>query len=176
MKQLILILALLLAVPLCHAQADAKKPLAFAWGASLTTSVDLTGHERSTIGMDAYFGVKSPMIQIIGIGTGLNIPISNSLHTLPIYLIARSNFRHKKSLCFADVRAGVSINDVSDSKKQTVSYGSLGIGINLASSAKFTSHLILAYSYFGSKSYTEADVLVKVPDLHMATLRLGITF
>lgn len=176
MKHLILILAMLIAMPLCHAQTDSNKPLAFAWGASLTSSVDLTGHERSNIGMDAYFGVKSPMIQILGIGAGLNIPISNSLHTLPVYLIARSNFRHRKSLCFADVRAGVSINDVSESKKQTVSYGSLGIGINLASSAKFTSHLILAYSYFGGKNYTEDDTLIKVPDTHMATLRLGITF
>ena len=155
---------------------EAGRASGVAWGASLTASVDMSGNDMSTIGMDAFVGMRAPLIQILGLGAGINVPVSHSLHTMPVYLMARSNFRHKPSLCFMEAKAGVSINDISDNKKQTGAYASLGVGFNLATSTKFGSHLTLAYSYFGRKDYTSDEGLVKVPSLHMATLRLGITF
>lgn len=177
MKSASIIAAALVGVAALQASAQEPSPrTGVAWGASLTSSIDMSGHDMSTVGMDAYVGMRAPLIQILGLGAGINVPVSNSMHTMPFYIMARSNFRHKPSLCFMEAKAGVSVNDIAENKKQTGAYASVGLGINLASSAKFSSHLTLAYSYFGRKDYADAAAIVKVPSLHMATLRLGLTF
>lgn len=169
--------SLLLSVAAClPASAQEAMGTKFAWGASLTTSADLTGNDLSTIGMDAYFGMQVPGIQLVGLGAGLNVPISESHRTMPVYLLVRSGFKRTHSLCFVDLRAGMSVNDSGSNNRRTGAYGSLGVGFNLASSRKFSSHLILAYSYFQGKEVMEEETLEKIPNLHMATLRLGITF
>lgn len=173
-----LILAVL-AIAVCCGVACAQdsKPLRFAWGASLATSIDMTEGDMSNIGIDAYAGVKAPGVQMLGVGTGMFVPVTNALRSLPLFIIARTNFRARPTLLFMDARAGVAINylDRTDGH-QTGAYGSLGLGIRLASTDKFQSHLIIAYTYVGRKDYYAGEEHIPLPDLHMATLRLGISF
>lgn len=158
-------------------RAQDVSPVRFAWGASLATSIDMTEGDMSNIGIEAYAGIKVPGVQMLGVGSGMNVPVTNALRSIPLYLIARTNFRARPSLLFMDARAGVAINylDRTDGH-QTGAYGSLGLGIRLAHGQKFQSHLIIAYTYMGRKDYTVAEERVPMPDLHMATLRLGISF
>lgn len=159
------------------AQEHEERPnVRFSWGASLVGAVDVSGHDMSTIGIDAYLGMKVPYVQMLGVGVGVNVPVSNSLRTLPVYMVARTNFRNRPSLCFLDLRGGVSINDVDDKTRKPGEFVSVGIGINLASSKKFSSHMILAYSFIGRHDYLVENEPVKIHNLHMATLRLGICF
>lgn len=160
-----------------HASAQEASHLRFAWGASLATSIDMTEGDMSNIGIEAYAGLKVPGVQILGFGSGMNVPVTNALRSIPLFIIARTNFRTRPSLLFMDARAGLAVNylDRTDGH-QTGAYGSLGLGIKLASNDKFQSHLIIAYTYMGRKDYYVADERVPLPDLHMATLRLGISF
>lgn len=152
-------------------------PVRFAWGASLATSIDMTEGDMSNIGIEAYAGIKAPGVQILGVGSGMCVPVTNALRSIPLFIIARTNFHTRPTLLFMDARAGVAINylDRTDGH-QAGAYGSLGLGIRLASNDKFQSHLIIAYTYMGRKDYYVGEERVPLPDLHMATLRLGISF
>lgn len=173
-----LILAILAVVACCGAaRAQESNPLRFAWGASLATSIDMTEGDMSNIGIEAYAGIKAPGVQMLGIGSGMCVPVTNALRSIPLFIIARTNFRTRPTLLFMDARAGIGINylDRTDGH-QAGAYGSLGLGIRLASNDKFQSHLIIAYTYMGRKDYYVGEERVPLPDLHMATLRLGISF
>lgn len=158
-------------------RAQEANAVRFSWGAAVATSIDMTEGDMSNVGIEGYFGIKVPGIQMLGVGTGMNVPVTNSLRSIPIYMIARTSFKTRPSLLFLDARAGVAVNymdrtDVS----QTGVYCSLGLGIKLASSSKFQSHLIIAYTYIDRKDYSVGEEMMVMPDLHMATLRLGISF
>lgn len=177
MKKLILIAFLALGV--CAWSQDGLKDYnatRFAWGASFGSDIDLTGNDKSDVSIDAYFGIRMPAIQLLGIGAGIDVPVSNSWRSYPVYALLRTNFLRRPSLCFLDARGGLSVNLLEYNQKQTGGYGSIGVGFQLASSSKFTSHLILAYSFFSRKDYMHGDECVKVDDLHMATMRIGISF
>ena len=185
MKHLIAILLLALAsiIP-SYAQAaeeDAPKALRFAWGADLNSSVDLSQNDMTNIGIDAYFGISLPAVEMLGVGVGANVPVSNSRYSYPIFAILRTNFSSRPSLCFLDLRPGISINNRIDSRQQTGAYVSAGVGIQLASTRSFRSHLILGYTFTSQGDFTTtatdgSDLVLHAPDLHFATLRLGITF
>lgn len=180
MKRLIILsflaLSAMLGARAQEAPAQELQKVKFSWGASLVSAVDLSGHDMSTLGIDAYLGMKVPYVQMLGVGVGINVPVSNSLRTLPVYLLARTNFRNRPSLCFLDVRGGFSINDMNDSVRKLGEYVSVGCGINLASSRKFSSHLILAYTFMGRHDYINNGEPIEMHNLHLATLRLGISF
>lgn len=175
-KALLTLVAAILAIAYACAQVSMPSKPRFAWGASLASSIDLSSSDMSSIGINAYFGMQAPMVQMLGVGVSVDVPVNNSLHSMPIFLVARSNFCNHSTLCFADVRAGLSVNDIPFSKKQTGLYLSGGVGFNLASSSKFTSHLILAYSCVGRKDFEHNGEMQTLSDLHMVTVRLGIAF
>lgn len=178
MKRLILsILAAICCLGHCFAQEPANEYVKFGWGASLTSSVDMTSSDMSCIGIDAYFGMSTAAVNILGFGTGMNVPVSNSMRSIPIYFIARTSFVPRPALCFLDLRGGMALNylPVGD-RHQTGSYGSVGLGIRLAANRKFQSHLIVGYSYYGRKPYENDEEIINLKDLHMATIRLGVSF
>lgn len=170
-----LLLAIVVSIAALSAPAQQTKPR-FAWGAEMASSIDMTATDMSALGFNAYFGMQAPLVQMLGIGAGVDIPVNNSMNSLPIFMIARSNFCNHSTLCFADLRAGISVNDVSNSNKQTGTYVSGGVGFNLAFSPKFKSYLILAYSFLGRKDYESGEQMVKVDNLHLVTIRFGVSF
>lgn len=178
LRHLLAIVALVCMAFSASAQDAEPKPkgVQFAWGASFTGQVDMTGHDMSTVGMDAYFGMKTAAIEIIGLGAGLNVPVSNSHRMLPIYAVVRTNFSTRPTLCFLDLRGGLSVNDYADDHTSTGAYMSGGVGINLAAGRNFTSHIIVGMAYYDRKKYTVNDKEVHPGSLGMAVLRLGISF
>ncbi len=175
--------ALLFAILICSPMASSaqtdnapRRGMQFGWGASFTGQVDMSGHDMSSVGLDAYFGMKTAAVEIIGLGAGLNVPVSNSSRLLPIYAIVRTNFSTRPTLCFMDLRGGVSVNDYEHDHTDVGAYMSGGLGINLASGRSFTSHIIVGFSYFDRRKYTIDDVEYHPGNLCMATLRLGISF
>lgn len=177
MKKLILIMFLALGLSaLAQEGLNDCNATRFTWGASFGSDIDLTGNDKSDVSLDAYFGVRLPAVQVLGVGAGIDVPVSNSWRSYPVYAILRTNFLKRPSLCFLDARGGLSVNLLEYNQKQTGGYASVGVGFQLASSSKFSSHLILAYSFFSRSDYAHGDESVKVNDLHMATMRIGISF
>ena len=78
-----------------------KSPMShFCWGADLGGSIDMSGHDMSTIDIGANFGYKNDYLRLLGIGASLNMMVSNSNRSFPIYGIVRTNFMNRPSLCF----------------------------------------------------------------------------
>jgi len=148
----------------------------FIWGAEAGASIDLTSHDLSTVNLDAYFGFRNSVIQTLGVGASVNMMVSSSVRSFPIYLIIRTNFRSTPSLLFMDLRGGIAFNNISFSSKQTGLYLSPGIGINLAKGKTFTSYVTLSYVYNDMRPYRRGKEYIDVNGLSMACVRLGISF
>lgn len=144
----------------------------FAWGIDGGSSVDITCNDMTTIDLHAYFGYKGPWLNFLGAGAGINAMINNGSRCYPVYMMLRTSFCRQPQLCFLDLRAGVSFNSIMDNKSQTDFYGTLGVGFNLATGRKFSSHLIVSYNYMPLRHVETFDT----PDLHYAAIRIGCSF
>lgn len=148
----------------------------FAWGAEIGGGIDLTSSDMSTVNLDAYFGYRNSWIEVLGVGAGVNMMVSNSARAFPVYGIFRTGFSKKPTLLFMDLRGGVVFNNLTNSAKQTCAYVSPGIGVNLAGGKTFQSYVTLSYVYNGLKSFQLSDRPVDMDGLSMACVRLGIRF
>lgn len=163
--------------PVATGLASSQAAVHFAWGVEITGNVDMTRNDMSSAAFDACFGMKTIGVPILGVGVGVNVPVSNSQRSVPIFAVVRTNFSKNPTLCFLDLRGGISVNYLENDKRQTGGYFSGGLGFNLASGKTFQSYLIVGYSFYERKNYIDPeDVSVELPSLHMATIRLGITF
>lgn len=144
----------------------------FAWGIDAGSSVDITCNDMTSIDLHAYFGYKGPWLNFLGAGAGINAMINNGSRCYPVYMMLRTSFCRQPQLCFLDLRAGVSFNSIMDNKSQTDLYGTLGVGFNLATGRKFSSHLIVSYNYMPLRHVETFDT----PYLHYAAIRIGCSF
>lgn len=174
-----IILIILLAV-FCGMQARAEELYhnnhKFTWGAELGGSIDMTGNDQSTIDIDAYFGYSNSFVKLLGVGANINMMVSDSNRSFPVYAIFRTNFRKTPSLLFMDLRGGVSVNCIGDTKTQSGLYLSGGLGINLATGKTFSSHLIVSYGYFERKTVEYKSNFYPLGDLHTVSMRIGVSF
>lgn len=171
MRLITLVVALLLSWA-----ASARTPAGFGWGADLGGVIDMSGNDMSTLNLDAYFGYKAPGLDIVGIGAGINMMVSNSTRSFPVYAILQTSFRRQPSLCFMDLRCGMVFNNIGSSTTRSQLYLSPGVGVNLASGSTFSSYVVVSYVYNGMRPYEDADRYYDVNGLHMACVRLGIRF
>lgn len=160
----------------------------FTWGASAGSSIDMSGNDMASVDIAAMLGYRRGWIKFLGLGAEMDIMVNNSCRSFPIYATLRTNFQSRPSLLFLDTRLGISVNYLPDDYSQTGAYGFIGLGFNLASGKKFASHMVIGYTFKERKDYS---VLYNSPhddsaeptletlrtkSLHMATVRLGITF
>ncbi|MDD2961766.1 MAG: hypothetical protein PHR45_06770 [Muribaculaceae bacterium] len=179
MKRLIITTAFIfIALSLLAKQpkSDSYNNRGFAWGIDIGSSIDISSNGMSSIDADAFFGYKNKFINIIGIGAAVHQSLGNNNTLIPVYLIFRTNFRTRPSLCFFDLRGGYSFNSLESKQTQDGLFGSVGIGFNLYSSSKFNSHIILSYNYSDLKSYTIDDKVRNLKDLQSMSIRIGIRF
>ena len=115
----------------------------FVWGADIGGSIDMSGHDMSTLNIDAYFGYRSGALSLLGVGAGLNIPVNNSRREFPLYAIARFSFTSRPCPVFAELRGGVVVNTHTDADSSTDLFLSPGIGFRLASGRAFSSYVIV---------------------------------
>ncbi|MCI9042796.1 MAG: hypothetical protein HFJ93_02610 [Muribaculaceae bacterium] len=158
----------------------------FVWGADIGGSIDMSGHDMSTLNIDAYFGYRSGALSLLGVGVGLNIPVNNSRREFPLYAIARFSFTSRPCPVFAELRGGVVVNTHTDADSSTDLFLSPGIGFRLASGRAFSSYVIVGYIYNGlrtpssvepdSPSGATDELSNRIRGIHSAVVRLGITF
>ncbi len=147
----------------------------FAWGAEAGSTVDLSGHDMSSVDFNASCGLSHKWISFLGVGTGANIMVSNSCRTYPVFAVFRTDFSNRPSLMFMDLRGGLALNYIHD-YSQRGAYASAAIGFNLAMGRTFRSYITAGYTFISRKDMAVGDDLYEGPSLHMASIRLGISF
>ena len=130
------------------------RKLRFAWGAEVEGCVDMSGHDMSSLGINAGFGFEWKWVRFFGVGAQADIMVSNSSRAIPLFVNFRTDFSKRRRLLFADMRGGVA----------------------LASGRTFSSHIIVGYTWIGQKECYIGDVLRDCPGLSYAQLRLGVSF
>ncbi len=148
----------------------------FTWGADIGSSVDLSGSDMTTFDLDAYFGYKGSLIRTAAVGAGVHKAFGNSYTFLPVYALVRTSFRSEPSLFFVEVKGGYSFNTLADSGSAGGAYGAIGLGINLAMSKKFQSHIILSYGFFTLRNASELAIPYVGDNISYAVLHFGVNF
>lgn len=166
----------------------------FSWGADLGTGIDLTTSDMTFVDLHAYLGYKSRAVRFVGVGAGINTMVNNSSRSYPVYAMLRTSFSATPRLCFMDLRLGAAFNNFYEFKSQTDLYASVGLGITLASGRRFSSHLIIGYTFMPVRNLTpkasanapaetpaSSEPVIPneprpIPDLHYASIRIGCAF
>lgn len=157
--------------------ADTQAGTRFVWGAEAGAGIDMSNNDMSSVDFNASFGLSRGLFDMVGIGAGVNMPVSNSCRSYPIFAVLRTDFSRQLRLCFLDVRGGVSLNYLARSQQQTGLYGSVNIGVNLATGSKFRSYVLVGYTFIDRKDLWEDEMTFTMySPLHMATIRLGVCF
>ena len=159
-----------------NAQTNDNTPQhGFTWGVEVGSGIDMGGDNMSTLNLAALIGYRTSWINFAGVGLGIDMMMSNSCRSFPIYGMIRSSFAEKPKLFFAEMRAGVALNQATDVPDRTNLFLQPGAGIYLATGKTFASYITLSYTYNAMTFYGEKkDTLVH--GLNMATLSLGVTF
>ena len=149
----------------------------FSWGVDAGSAIDMTGHDMSAIDLNAYFGYRGPYVRFAGAGTGIDMMVSQSSTTYPLYAIFRTDFSPTPKLYFIELRGGVAFTKVETAPSQNTPFASLGIGVTLAKGRTFSSHIILSYNYTKLNDYTDPDgAVTPIHDMQAACIRIGINF
>lgn len=151
-------------------------PSHFVWGADLGSSIDMSGQDLTAIDLDAHFGYKGDYIRFAGLGAGIRMMVSNSSRCYPVYAMFRSSFTCNPSLCFAQLKLGVSFNNFYTDTYQRDFYGSLGLGFTLATGRSFSSHIVLSYDYMPVRRKYVPEAVSPLSDIHYATISIGVSF
>lgn len=145
----------------------------FTWGVEAGTSIDLSSHDMSTLNADAFFGYKTPGLDLLGVGAGIHMMVSNSCRSFPVYIDVRTSFRTAPSLCFLDLKGGIAFNSLSNNQNQKSPYFSPSVGFHLARGKSYASYLMLGYVFNGMKSFGDTEISGGLSYVNMS---LGIRF
>lgn len=158
------------------AAADNGSRARFVWGADFGSSIDLSAQDMSSVDFSASFGMRRTWIKFLGVGAAVNVMVSNSCRTYPVYAVLRTDFSSRMRLLFMDVRAGAAMNYLPDNVSQTGAYASLGVGVNLAVSRKFQSYIMAGYTFIDVRDVVSDGRVTPYDSRHMAVVRLGVSF
>lgn len=149
----------------------------FAWGIDAGSAIDLTGNDMSAIGIGACFGYSGPYLRFAGVGAAIDMMVSSSSSSYPVFAMVRTDLRRQHQLCFLEARGGVAFTNINNYATQTTPYGSLGVGITLATGRTFSSHVLLSYNYTKLNDVAgEEGVMARIHDLQYASIKIGIVF
>lgn len=176
MKRTFLILTVLLAT-IMGLRAQNSYVKHFAWGIDAGSAIDMTGNDMSAIDISAAFGYSGPYVRLVGLGASIDMMVSSSSTTYPVYAIFRSDFSRVPRLCFLELRGGASFSNIDNFERQTTPFGSIGIGVTLAKGRTFMSHVVLSYNYTKLDDVMLPDESVRrIHDLQYAAIKIGISF
>lgn len=152
-----------------------QKP-AFTWGAEAGASIDMSGNDMSTLDVAVVMGLRRGWINFLGVGVEADIMVSNSCRSFPLYAELRTNFVNRPTIAFWDIKIGASLNYLEHNHQQTAVYGFTGVGFNLARNSKFSSHMIIGYTFRQRKTLVGSEMTHHFKDLHYASVRIGVCF
>lgn len=148
----------------------------FIFGGELGTSIDLSGMDMSTFNFDIFMGYRNKWIQTVGIGAGYHKSLGFKDSFIPLYILFRSSFRPKPSLCFFHLKLGYSFNTISDSATYGDIACSIGCGFNLIQKRNLQSYILLCY---GFRHFTERhleNMPISRANVSMAQITFGVSF
>ncbi|MDE6464565.1 MAG: hypothetical protein K2L16_08050 [Muribaculaceae bacterium] len=148
----------------------------FTWGADVGASIDMSGNDMSSLDVDITFGMRRGWLNFLGFGVGADIMVSNSCRSFPLFAELRTNFVDRPTVAFWDLRLGASLNYLEHNHQQTGFFGFTGVGFNLARSAKFSSHLMLGYTFRQRSRVEGPEMTHPFHDLHYASVKIGVSF
>lgn len=148
----------------------------FSWGADIGASIDLGGNNFSTFDADVNFGYKDAFISFIGVGGGVHQAFGTGNQFFPVYMLFRTSFRKKPSHYFLNIKAGYSFNSLKETESKGGINLSIGLGIKLAETKNFRSHLILSYGYYRLSGSDENFGPWRLTHIDQAQLRFGVSF
>lgn len=148
----------------------------FSWGAEVGSSIDVTGHDMSTMDLDVNFGYKSNFIRILGVGAGVHRAFGSGNNFIPVYLLFRTSFSSRPKLLFMNLKLGYSFNTIGDAPTFGDSGASLGCGVNLAMGRNFKSHLSLSLAYRHFNKRHQAKVNLDTYNVILAQINFGVNF
>lgn len=148
----------------------------FAWGASLGSSIDMTGQDMTAVDIDAFFGYKGDYIRFAGMGAGIRMMVSNSSRSYPVYAMLRTSFTKSPSFLYLELKGGVGFTNLYTEVYQRNFVGGITIGFTLAHSRTFSSNFSLGYEYMPLSNGTIDGVDTRFSDLHYASIRIGASF
>lgn len=148
----------------------------FAWGASLGSSIDMTGQDMTAVDIDAFFGYKGDYIRFAGMGAGIRMMVSNSSRSYPVYAMLRTSFTKSPSFLYLELKGGVGFTNLYTDIYQRNFVGGITIGFTLAHSRTFSSNFSLGYEYMPLSNGTIDGVDTRFSDLHYASIRIGASF
>lgn len=148
----------------------------FTWGVDVGASIDLRGYDMSTFDLDVMIGYKSEFIRTIGIGAGVHRSFGKKNNFIPLYFVFRSSFRSKPSLFFFNMRAGYALSNIGEGASRGGVMAALGVGINLAMSKRFQSHILLSYCYYHINSHSRLEANLPAKYVDLARISFGVNF
>lgn len=148
----------------------------FVWGASLGSSIDMTGQDMTAIDIDAFFGYKGDYIRFAGAGAGIRMMVSNSSRSYPVYAMLRTSFTKSPSFAYLELKGGISFTNLYTDVYQRNFVGGIAVGFTLAHSRTFSSNFSLGYEYMPLRNGTIDGSNTSFSDLHYASIRIGASF
>lgn len=150
----------------------------FSWGIDAGSAIDMTGNDMSALAISACLGYSGPYVRFAGIGAGIDMMVSSSSSSYPVYAVFRTDFRPTPQLCFLDLRGGVAFNNIESYPMQTTPFGAVGLGVTLAKGRTFSSHIIISYNYIklDDVRLVEDQEPIRIHDLQYASIGIGVTF
>lgn len=148
----------------------------FTWGVDIGASIDVTANEQSTFDADVEFGYKNSWIRLVGIGAGIHRSFGTGDNFLPLYVLFRSSFSAQPRLFFLNFKAGYSFNTIGNAATYGDTTASIGLGINLAMSRRFQSHIIIGYGFRHYSSRHQYNMELSSADVSLAQLSIGVNF
>lgn len=174
MRRLVFYIFLLLGAVTAYSQVYEKH---FAWGIDAGSAIDMTGNDMSAIDIGGAFGYSGPYVRLIGVGASIDMMVSSSSTTYPVYAIFRSDFSRVPRLGFLELRAGASFSNINNFERQTTPFGSIGVGVTLAKGRTFISHVVLSYNYTRLNDVKLDDEnTLRLHDLQYAAIKIGVQF
>lgn len=148
----------------------------FSWGADIGASIDMTAHNQSTFDADVVFGYKNRWLQLVGVGGGIHRAFGSGDNYLPVYVVFRSSFSSHPQPLFFSFKAGYSFNTIGNAANLGDTSASIGMGINLALSRSFRSHIIVGYGFRHYSDRHRERFQLTTSNVSLAQLSIGISF
>lgn len=164
------------AAPVASYSTDTPFIRHFVWGASLGSSIDMTGQDMTAVDIDAFFGYKGDYIRFAGIGAGIRMMVSNSSRSYPVYAMLRTSFTKSPSFLYLELKGGVGFTNLYTDVYQRNFIGGIAVGFTLAHSRSFSSNFSLGYEYMPLSDARIDGVDTRFSDLHYAAIRIGASF
>lgn len=147
----------------------------FVWGSEIGICADLSGMDMSSFNFDLFAGYRNAFIQTLALGAGVHKSLGNRDSFIPIYVLFRSSFRKKPSLCFLNLRIGYSFNTISNSPTVGDTSCAIGCGFNLSRSKKIQSYILVAYAFRHFNQRHTQIINVAKSNVSLAQVSFGIT-